>query len=327
MSTAEEKLLTFDGSPSFGGPSKIEVVTDIGLSGKRGSYFFFSNGDPNDSTVENKIIWATFVDPEENNSRVFIPSQKFNISVQRYDVCISIKSNDPSFLKVYHFSDGEEGTRWYEILSVSPAGISTVIPATFSSGQFSLSIPGQVAPSFLGELVAIQSVQPLFDLDLYLSTLADALKNILNFQINIQYSNPTALTTLPNPAFPSPVILSYDTSSTEEYSADLSSTAPNLITLKSGDTKNLLVGEKLTKNGGDGIFGNSPIITKILSNTAFEVSSSHNTPGEITFEANPLKISLFYLVRASELLPNGAWQNLNSAHRLHLIVGVGQLSL
>ena len=329
MSTAEDKLMAFDGLPTFGGPSKIEVVTDIGLSGERGSYFFLSNGDPNDSTDQNKIIWATF--PDEGSSsedkRILIPSEKFKIFVKRYDVCISIKANDPSFLRVFHYSDGAEGTRWYEILNISPPGLSTIFEVTFTSGQSTLTLPGLPAPQALADIIAAQSVQPGFNLEVALAALSAVVKEIINFQINIQHTRPTASTITPNTSFPSPITLFYDTSSTVSLGGILSSTSPNLVTLTSGDTKTLSVGEKLTKNSGTGVFGTDAIITKIISNTAFEVSASHTTSGSLGFEANFLKLNFYYLLRASELLVNGSWAQLSRTepYRLHFIAGVGQI--
>lgn len=325
MSTAEEKLLSFDGSQSFGGPSVIEVVTDIGLSGERGSYFFFSDGDPNESIDEAKIIWATFLDPE-TNERIFIPSEKFKIITKRYDVCISLKSNDPSFLKVYHYSDGSEGTKWYEILNLSPAGISTIFQVLFSSGSSTLTLPGLTAPQLLSSLVAVQAVQPGFNLSLYLSALSVAVKEIINFQINLEHSRPIASTITPNTAFLNPIELFYDTSSSTSYQGILSETIPNLVTLESGDTKTLAAGEKITKNSGTGVFDSDIVITKILSNTAFEVSSNHITSGSVVFEANVLKLNFYYLLKASELLSTGSWSSLNGLYNLHFIAGVGELT-
>lgn len=65
------------------------------------------------------------------------------------------------------------------------------------------------------------------------------------------------------------------------------------VTLSTGTTANLFVGQSLLKQagGGAGAFGTSPIITSINSPTQFTVNVAHATAGSITFDAQPYSAS------------------------------------
>lgn len=62
----------------------------------------------------------------------------------------------------------------------------------------------------------------------------------------------------------------------------------NTITLISGNTTNMAVGQRLTKTSGTGVFGNSGIVyvTEISSSSAFTVDANHATSGAITFKSS-----------------------------------------
>lgn len=337
MSIAEETLNDFldsAGNPAlFGGPSSVEVAIDVGQSGPRGSFFFFSDGDPNDLT---KKIWATFSDKDisGDDKRLYIPSQKFSLFIQRNDVCINVGPGDAGYLRIYHYSDGNQGTRWYPILSASPPGISAIFPITFSSGTGFLTLAGpfsQNAPAILTDILALQAGQSGFDLATYLGTLNVLVAAILNFQINVQSTNPAAVSIFPNPtANPSagtPIEFFYSQEPGDAiYSATLSSnlSTPNLVLMTAGNTRGFVVGEKVSKHNGAGAFGTDTIITKILSDTAFEVSKPHTTSGAIGFKVSILKFNAYYFLKGSEF-SGSIWSDINSQVPIHFIVGVGQI--
>lgn len=324
MSTAEDTLLSFPGSQSFGGPRSVTVVTDLGATGKRGSYFFLSDGDPNESTEENKIIWSTFLDPENLTEKLLIPSSKFALEIQRNDICINIKSGDAGYLKLYHYGDGENGTRWYEILSAAPSGVSSVFSIPFVSGQTILTLSNLEAPAAVGAVVATYSTHPTFVLSTFLMDLSVAVESLLNFQINLGHSNPTSSTIYPNPTYPNPISLFYDTSSTISYSGVLSDNpaTPNLVLLSSGNTQQISIGDKITKNSGSAIFGTDAIVTNILSNTSFELSKNHQTTGELVFETNSLKANFYYLIEALDYQSSTGWADLQGLIRMHVLIGI-----
>lgn len=57
------------------------------------------------------------------------------------------------------------------------------------------------------------------------------------------------------------------------------------VTLTTGNTSNLTVGQKLIKTSGAGAFASNVYITAITSSTEFTVSAGHDAAGLITFSA------------------------------------------
>lgn len=55
------------------------------------------------------------------------------------------------------------------------------------------------------------------------------------------------------------------------------------VTLTTGNTSNLVVGQKLVKTSGTGVFATNAYITAITSSTEFTVSAGHDTAGQISF--------------------------------------------
>jgi hypothetical protein len=58
------------------------------------------------------------------------------------------------------------------------------------------------------------------------------------------------------------------------------------VTLTTGSTKNLIVGQGVTKTSGAGAFGTTPVIASITSDTVFTLSVNHATAGAIVFSAD-----------------------------------------
>jgi len=66
----------------------------------------------------------------------------------------------------------------------------------------------------------------------------------------------------------------------------------NAVTLTSGSTANLLLGQSFTINSGTGKFGTSAYITSISSSTNFTMSANHIVAGAITFSQSTTNIGI-----------------------------------
>jgi len=99
-----------------------------------------------------------------------------------------------------------------------------------------------------------------------------------------------------------------------------------IVSLVGGNTKNLLVGQKLFKKSGSGQFGENPIITKILSSTAFTVSSNTLFSGEVLFGASLPNIDVVLGISALEY-DGGNWGPLTGTKTVHLLAGIAPFSI
>lgn len=77
------------------------------------------------------------------------------------------------------------------------------------------------------------------------------------------------------------------------------STGTSTVTLTSGNTSKMAIGQVLTKTSGTGEFGASPTVESIISSTQFTVNVNHATAGSITFNAEVTTIG-FARARAME---------------------------
>jgi hypothetical protein len=98
------------------------------------------------------------------------------------------------------------------------------------------------------------------------------------------------------------------------------------VNLIGSNTKSLLVGQKLFKKSGSGAFGENPIITKILSPTAFTISSNVLVSGEVLFGASLPNIDVVLGISALEY-NSGTWAPLTGTKTVHLLAGIAPFSV
>lgn len=115
MSYFEVQLETED-ITVIGGPSVVNVQTDFGPAGPRGSFIFVGNGNPNEISIGQ------------------IP--------QIFDLFINLSSTSPEFLFIYQYQLADGQPTWVKLTKLSPNTYNRNRLATFSSiGQASIPIP------------------------------------------------------------------------------------------------------------------------------------------------------------------------------------------
>ena len=211
MSTAREKVVGWEGSQSFGGPSSYNVVFDAGAPGIRGTYFLLSNGDPNS---ENSIITYSYTDSAN-------PLTPLIADVKLKDVCINLNPFDEGYLDFYQYREPRPGTSeintmWYKEFALTPASIPYIsgrapdgsLDVVFTSGVATVPIPPIPIPDPLwpAVLAAYNSANPADMANLKLNLLS----NVINIQYNIMGANPVSSTIGPNPALPSLDSITFD---------------------------------------------------------------------------------------------------------------------
>jgi hypothetical protein len=83
------------------------------------------------------------------------------------------------------------------------------------------------------------------------------------------------------------------------------------VTLTSGTTANLVVGQALIKTGGTGAFGASVTIASITNSSTFVVNIAHATSGAVTFSATQMLLTIDNTAR---LIANGVQYKINPAN-------------
>lgn len=108
-------------SANYGGPASLDLVIDTGHKGEPGTTIYVSMGDPNTS----QVVGMT--------------------SPRLHDVCINLRSNDgtgadPTYLHVFYYEIGDQGTRWYDKFGLIPTSFPSIIDAAYSNGTANESI-------------------------------------------------------------------------------------------------------------------------------------------------------------------------------------------
>jgi|688.fasta_scaffold01402_20 hypothetical protein len=112
-----EVLLSTDDLTVLGGPARIELETDFGAAGQRGSLIYASNGVP-------------------TNPNSGIPDD-----VLPYDLAINISASSTRYLTVYQYFSADGVSGWNELTRLSPNAGSANLDITFANGISQL-IPG-----------------------------------------------------------------------------------------------------------------------------------------------------------------------------------------
>jgi hypothetical protein len=177
-----EVLVAGEDLTVLGGPTTINLQTDFGSSGQRGSLIYASNGIPSDS-----------------NSG--IPSDVFP-----YDLAINISASSNRYLTVYQYFSADGASGWNELTRLSPNVGAVNIDAYFSNGV-SQQIPGtdgiaipvssitqstELTPANFNIQYSIESLTPILS-SLLVSPTFVTIDNItyLAFQINAVEFNGT----------------------------------------------------------------------------------------------------------------------------------------
>jgi hypothetical protein len=270
LATKQELLEAFTGGDAFGGPAFVDVVVDNGQEGVRGSAFFLSAGNPNNETSPALLSYPDFFNPGASPfTRVGNP--------QRYDVCIDVSPISPTYLDLFYYQDGPEGTRWYDQIRLTPEGYPLNTPLDFDElGNAVLDFPSVPAPPILTSIIASQAISSSFNLEIFLAQLELLIGKSLNVQYNLVNENPVASTIYPYGS--EPVSVSYG------FRANLTA-GQSLVTLESGNILDIFVGQEFFKVSGDGVLGDGTVVTSILSATQFTVSEPHDTSGNIIFSS------------------------------------------
>ncbi len=111
-----EVLLDTEDITVIGGPSVVNIQTDFGPAGPRGSLIFVGNGNPNEISIGQ------------------IP--------QILDLFINLASTSPEFLFIYQYQLVDGQASWVQLTKLSPNTYNRNRLATFNSnGEASIPIP------------------------------------------------------------------------------------------------------------------------------------------------------------------------------------------
>lgn len=211
MSTAGEKLLSFTGPASFGGPSSYNVIFDSGAPGQRGTYFLLSDKDPNEPDVN---ITYSYTDSAN-------PLFPILANYQLNDVCINLNPFDTGYLNFYQYREprpqtSETETKWYKEFALTPTSIPYIsgrapdgsLDVIFSNGVAVVPLPPIPIPDILWPtiLAAHLSSDPQDMVNLKLNLLS----NVINIQYNIIGDNPISSNIAPYPSLPSLDSITFD---------------------------------------------------------------------------------------------------------------------
>ena len=186
-----EVLLSSDDLTVLGGPTTINLDTDFGAAGQRGSLIYASNGAPTDAGSG-------------------IPD-----TVLPYDLAINISASSSRYLTVYQYYSADGATGWNELTRLSPnagsvnldiyfaSGVSQTAkdpanPTVFTDGILipisSITDSTELAPTNFNIQYAIESVTPIMS-SMLISPTFITLNNItyLAFQINAVEFNGVSL--------------------------------------------------------------------------------------------------------------------------------------
>jgi hypothetical protein len=112
-----EVLLSTDNLTVLGGPTTVNVETDFGAQGTRGSLIYASNGIPG------------------------TPNSGIPSDVLPYDIAINISASSTRYLTVYQYFSADGVSGWNELTRLSPNAGSVNLDITFASGISQL-VPG-----------------------------------------------------------------------------------------------------------------------------------------------------------------------------------------
>ncbi len=105
-----EVLLSTNDLTVLGGPTTVNVETDFGGTGQRGSLIYASNGDPRS------------------------PNSGIPTSVLPYDIAINISASSTRYLTVYQYFSADGVNDWRELTRLSPNAGSVNLPVRFING-------------------------------------------------------------------------------------------------------------------------------------------------------------------------------------------------
>ena len=110
-------ILSTDELSVLGGPSRIDLLVDLGPQGQRGSQIFAGLGDPND------------------------PATELGFTPETLDLYINILTSSEEYLFVYQYQNIAGSFLWVKLLKLFPNTLSKNGTYSFSSGEAQISIP------------------------------------------------------------------------------------------------------------------------------------------------------------------------------------------
>lgn len=139
-----EVLLSTDNLTVLGGPTTINLETDFGGTGTRGSLIYASNGVPG------------------------TPNSGIPESVLPYDIAINISASSNRYLTVYQYFSADGVSGWNELTRLSPNAGSVNLDIDFVEGAGQIAIPvasitenATLTPANFNIQYAIESVTPM----------------------------------------------------------------------------------------------------------------------------------------------------------------------
>ena len=139
-----EVLLSTDNLTVLGGPTTINLETDFGGTGTRGSLIYASNGVPG------------------------TPNSGIPESVLPYDIAINISASSNRYLTVYQYFSADGVSGWNELTRLSPNAGSVNLDIDFVGGAGQIAIPvasitenAILTPANFNIQYAIESVTPM----------------------------------------------------------------------------------------------------------------------------------------------------------------------
>lgn len=100
----------------FGGPASLDVSTDFGRAGERGSKFFAGQGDPQEQLPE-------------------------SLEILLYDLYINQNPLDEFYGWLYQYLPSPGGAVWTQILKLNPSQYSKIQLVSFADGIGTIQVP------------------------------------------------------------------------------------------------------------------------------------------------------------------------------------------
>jgi hypothetical protein len=177
-----EVLVAGEDLTVLGGPTTINLQTDFGSTGQRGSLIYASNGAPSD------------------------PNSGIPSDVLPYDLAINISASSNRYLTVYQYFSADGASGWNELTRLAPNvgavnldiyfanGVSQQIPGTngIAIPISSITQSTELTPANFNIQYSIESITPILS-SILISPTFFTIANIvyLGFQINAVEFNGT----------------------------------------------------------------------------------------------------------------------------------------
>jgi hypothetical protein len=115
--TTLEAVINQDTVVVFAPPAEVEVITNVGPAGVRGSKIYVGAGEPSETTIPNYSL------------------------IRPDDMYININSGSPNYSWLYHYTQKTGGNTWQKAVRLNPALYNATYSVAFVAGEATINIP------------------------------------------------------------------------------------------------------------------------------------------------------------------------------------------